>query len=157
MWKFVGNPIPSLLLSFVFCLIRRKIGDLSANKQIRQNLRRHRGICVMEASREYVLAWLAGLPEGPWLELMVAACAQRQPHPQDGCKYAVAYVWRFDEQEPWVVELVAAEDRSHYQGEFAPEDCTVIRAATCRGCGSRIGSWARVVRCLVCGEELSCH
>jgi rRNA maturation protein Nop10 len=88
---------------------------------------------------------------------MAAACAQRPPHPQDGAKYAVAHVWRFDAEEPWVVELVAAEDREHYQGGFAPEDCTVIRAASCPQCGSRVGSWARVVKCPVCGEALSCH
>jgi hypothetical protein len=115
-----------------------------------------RGIAV-EANRESVLAWLAGLPEGPWLELMAAACAQRPPHRQDGRKYAVAHVWRFDEQEPWVVELVAPADSTHYVGGFIPDGHGVIRAATCGGCGQRIGSWARVVRCPVCGRELSCH
>ncbi len=111
----------------------------------------------MEMNRESVLAWLDGLPEGPWLELMVAACTQRPPRISDGVRYSVAHVWRLDEQEPWMVELVAAEDWEHYQGRFAPEDCTVIRTATCRGCGTRVGSWARVVRCPVCGTELSCH
>jgi hypothetical protein len=112
---------------------------------------------MSELNRESILAWLANLPDGPWLEVMTAACLQKPPHPKDGQRFGIANIWRFDADEPWVVKLVAVEDSEHYGGRFAPEDCSVIRTTTCRGCGYRIGSWARVVRCPVCGEALSCH
>ena len=110
-----------------------------------------------ELDRDGVLAWLAGLADGPWLELMTSACQRRQARHDGESRFAVAHIWRFDRDEPWVVELIAVEDEAHYLGRFAAEDCTVIRSATCSGCGIRVGSWARVVHCPVCGESLSCH
>jgi hypothetical protein len=107
--------------------------------------------------RESVLAWLAGLPKGHWLEVMTAACTQRPTRPDGELHFTIANIWRFNAEEPWGVELVAVEDVAHYNGRFAAEDCSVIRATTCRACRNRVGSWARVVRCPVCGESLSCY
>ncbi|QEL13471.1 hypothetical protein PX52LOC_00328 [Limnoglobus roseus] len=123
-------------------------------------------------SRDTVLEWLSALSEGPWVELMVAACAQKSPqmnlqlkakypHISEDHKYIVGHVWRAESDEQWeTIEVVAPEDREHYRGTpmaFSPEDCSPIRNTTCEKCGNRVTSWARVVKCPVCGEGLSCH
>jgi hypothetical protein len=115
---------------------------------------------MAELNRESVLEWLRGLSEGRWLELMTAACQQRGSDPAldptSRGMYAVAHMIRLDTEDPWSVELVAREDRSHYAG-WSVEDCTVIRGATCRGCGTRVGSWALWGVCPVCGTQVECH
>jgi hypothetical protein len=111
---------------------------------------------VTELNREAVLAWLAGLSDGRWLELMVTACQQRGGDPAGHGTYAVAHIWRYPDDEPWSVELVAPEDRRHYEG-WSAEDCLVIRAANCPGCGTRVGSGALHAACPVCGGAVECH
>ena len=115
---------------------------------------------MAELSRESVLEWLRGLSDGPWLELMTAASQQRGSDPaidpRSRGTYAVANMIRLDMEDPWAVELVAREDRRYYEG-WSVEDCTVIRGATCRGCGTRVGSWALHAVCPVCGAQVECH
>ncbi len=115
----------------------------------------------MEAlDRGSVLDWLRSLPEEKFAHLLAEACQGRayQQHGTD-LRYVAAQVWR-DGDEPWMVELVAAEDAARYRDTpFAagfPTDDPIVRSAECQGCGLRVCSWARWVRCPVCGAELSC-
>ncbi len=111
--------------------------------------------------RGSVLEWLRSLPEAEFAHLLAEACQGRAYRHYDitDVRYTAAQVWR-DGDEPWTVELIAPEDEARYQETpFAagfPADDPIVRSAECRGCGQRVCSWARWVRCPVCGEALSC-
>ena len=108
-----------------------------------------------------VLDWLRSLPEEEFAHLLTEACRGRSCRHDDttDIRYATAQVW-CDGDEPWTVELIAPEDAARYLGTpfeaGFPASDPVVRSAECRGCGQRICSWARWVRCPVCGEALSC-
>jgi hypothetical protein len=116
---------------------------------------------VAAFNRGSVLDWLRLLPEEEFAHLLAEACRGRSYRHYDitDVRYAAAQVWR-DGDEPWTVELIASEDLAAYQGTpFAagfPTGDPIVRSAECRRCGQRVCSWARWVRCPVCGEALSC-
>jgi hypothetical protein len=108
-----------------------------------------------------VLDWLGSLPEEEFAHLVAEACQGRSYRHYDitDVRYAIAQVWR-DVEEPWTVELIAPEDAASYQGTpfeaGFPAGDPIVRTAECGRCGQRVCSWARWVRCPICGESLSC-
>jgi hypothetical protein len=116
---------------------------------------------VAPLDRVSVLNWLRSLPEEEFAHLLAEACQSGAYRHYDvtDVRYAAAHVWR-DGDEPWTVDLIAPEDAARYQGTpfeaGFPSDDPIIRSAECPVCGLRVCSWARWVRCPVCGEELSC-
>jgi hypothetical protein len=116
---------------------------------------------VESLDRGSVLDWLRSLPEEEFAHLLAEACQGRAYRHYDitDSRYVLAQVWR-DGDEPWTVDLIATEDTARYRNTpFAagfPTTDPIVRSADCGGCGQRVSSWARWVRCPVCGAELSC-
>jgi hypothetical protein len=66
---------------------------------------------VAALDRSSVLEWLRSLPEEEFAHLLAEACQGRVYRHYDitDVRYVGAMVWR-DGDEPWTVELIAAED-----------------------------------------------
>lgn len=103
-----------------------------------------------EEMRARMLVWLDELSEKQFAEFFYEAVANRSTADtkESTGHFVLADVEKFP-GEPWEIDFIAVPT----SGEQWVDDAPICQWGQCSGCGSNVRSWAKRMRCPVCGED----